>query len=153
VQETINNAEQTIRQNVLQTLQTSVSQTSISQFKAANPTAYNQILTMFGYMDSNGVIQVNPNAATITDFCGLQSQLSSLVQTLPPSQQNLLINNILGPLSSALKPQVPQILTQILLQNRENLQEIFQANPAVASQFEGLINQYASSGLLSAFGK
>lgn len=152
VQQTIGNIERTIRKTILDTMQTSVDQSSIQAFKYMNPGAYNQILYMFGFIDSGAGIQIDPNAAPITDFCQLQNQLLGMLQSYPPEQQALVVN-IIRQLNKALKPQVPGLITQVLLENRTNLQTIFQANPLVANQLEGLINEYASSGLLSAFGK
>lgn len=154
VQETIDSIETTVRESILETLKTSVDESMLRQFKALNLGAYEQILAMFGFTDSSdgSSIEIDRSAGAITDFCTLQSRLMNLVRTLPTDQQAMLLRTI-GQLTSALKPQVPQIVTEILIDNRTNLQNIFQSNPMVAAQFEGLINQYASTGLLSAFGK
>lgn len=158
VQQTIKNVEQSVRQTILNTLYSNVDPTLVSSFKNLNPSAYTQLLSMVGFVDTGSgptatqTIQVDPNAAVITDFCGLQDQMNTLIKSLPLDQQTLLMN-IVKTVNAALQPQMPGIITQLLIQNRENLQAIFSANPDAASAFFGLINHYSNNNMLSAFGK
>ena len=153
VQETIDNIESTIRKNILETLHSSVDPVMLRQFKLMNPNAYEEILATFGFFEKNpDEIEIDSTAKAITDFCSLQNRLMGLVVTLAPEQQAVLLR-IIGQLTMALKPKIPKIVTVLLIENRGNLQAIFQANPKVASQFEKLINQYAANSLMSSFGK
>lgn len=154
VNQVLSNIEQTVRQTILDILMSSsANKNQVEQIKSINQSLYNQLLNMIGLVDNgSGMIQVNQSSSNVQDFCSLQSQMVQLINNAPPSVQQILLG-LIASVTYQLKQQVPGLITQLLLQNKNPLMSIFEQNPTVGSQLLGLVNQYANVGMLSAFGK
>ena len=153
VDDTISSIGLTLRQDLVDTIESSVDTDTLKAFRTLELGSYKNLLRILGLVEDNThLIQVDRSTKSFNnDVCLLQIQLINEFQsTRPQTQQTLL--KIYSQLNDAFKSQMPRILQEIYAQNRLNIGQIFQNNPDVFNQFRQLFGNFFAGGLISLFG-
>lgn len=101
---------------ILESIQLAATADQIAKFKATDPDNYAKLLKMFGFIDNNGKLTLDPNAPVITDFCKYQTDLKNLLAGLP-AQSKQALKQIYQNSNLILKTKASQIVSRVIISN------------------------------------